>query len=305
MELSALGRCYRSFLRCIALISKLPVTIGYYLAPWLAYYGFSPIRQDEALIKQALSDAGWQFSLIEWQQLWRKRLADHAIFCLNIFKQPAFNATWVKQHVSLDSELLDTLLAEHNSVLFLTYHHAYQHSLCGVLGVSGWHLNALAAPEESSAIFAFIGPYIRKLHQGCAMHFNGGKYLFFDRDMTGARMTKRALTEGGILISLNDFASPAEKCTAIPVFNRFISAPAGSVKLACRMGIPIVAGGMLRHGQDYKVVIRQLDNSQDVAAIMRDYFAFLAEIVADSPHFWDGWNWFSALPSDVPENIND
>jgi len=305
MAVSALGGCYRAFLRSIALIAKLPVAVGYYLAPRLAYYGFSPIRQDEERTKQALSDAGRQFATTDWQQLWRKRLADHAVFCLNIFKQPAFNSAWVKKHVSLDTKLLESLLAEHKSILFLTYHHAYQHSLCGVLGASGWHLNALAAPEESSAIFTFIGSYIRKLHQGCAMHFNGGKYLFFDRDITGARMTKRALAKGHILISLNDFVSPSKKCAAIPVFNRFITAPAGSVKLACRMGVPIVAGGMLRHGQDYQVVIRQLDNSQDVTAIMRDYFAFLEEIVADAPHFWDGWHWFSALPSDARENKND
>lgn len=305
MELFELGRCYRSFLRCIAVIAKFPVAIGYYLAPWLAYYGFSPIRQDEVSVRQALSDAGRKFSAIEWQKLWRKRLADHAIFCLNIFKQPRFDSAWVKKHVNFDSDLLDALLVEHHSVLFLTYHHAYQHSLCGVLGAPGRHLNALAAPEESSAIFAFIGSYIRKLHQGCAMHFNGGRYLFFERDITGARMTKRALTQGGILISLNDFTSPAENCTAIPVFNRFITAPAGSVKLACRMGVPIVAGGMLRSGEDYKIVMRQLDNTQDVAVIMRDYFSFLAEIVADAPHFWDGWNWFSSLSANASETTND
>jgi len=301
MDLSALGRCYRSFLRCIAVIAKLPTAMGYYLAPLLAYYGFSPIKHDEALIKQALNDSGHKLSLVDWRRTWQKRLADHAVFCLNIFKQSSLKKEWVKKHVSLDSELLETLLAEHKSVLFLTYHHAYQHSLCGVLGASGWHLNALAAPEESSAIFSFIGPYIRKLHQGCAIHFNGGKYLFFGRDITGARMTKRALSEGGILISLNDFVSSAEKCPPIPIFNRYITAPAGSVKLACRMGIPIVAGGMLRTGQDYQVFMRQLDHTQSVEDIMCAYFEYLAEIVAKAPYFWDGWNWFSSLSTEVPE----
>ena len=132
MDLSTLGRCYRSFLRSIELIAKLPISFGYYLAPKLAYYGFSPIQKDEALIKQALSDSGKKFSSTNWRLFWRKRLADHAIFCLNIFKQPSFDATWVEQHVLLDSELLDTLLMEHRSVLFLTYHHAEKHTLCGI-----------------------------------------------------------------------------------------------------------------------------------------------------------------------------
>jgi len=305
MDLNKLGRAYRRFLRCMAVLAKFPITLGYLGAPWLAYIGLSPIKQEAAGFRQALEDAGKRFSDADWLSIWRKRLADQAIFCLHIFKQPKCDAKWVKQQITVDLAQLETLLQAQGSVLFLTYHHAYQHTLCAALGAAGLPLNALAAPEESSPLFAFIGTYIKQLHRGCALHFNGGKYLFFDRDMAGARMAKRALANGGILISLNDFSGSQEKCPAVPVFNRRITAPTGSVKLACRLGIPIVAGGMLRDGQHYQIVMRQIDNTQNITCIMRDYFAFLEEISADAPHFWDGWNWFSGLPHDSVETLND
>jgi len=304
MDISALGRCYRSFLRCIAVIAKLPISMGYYLAPLLAYYGFSPIKHDEALIKQALDDSGHKLSSTEWSQVWQKRLADHAVFCLNIFKQASFDEAWVNKHVFFDKESLQAL-DNRKSILFLTYHNAYSHTLCVALGSSGWRVNAFVAAEETSPIFDFVGCYIRQLHAGCVRHFNGGKYLFFDQNSVGASLTRRALADGGVLVATNDISNSSKKSPPIKFLGRVITPPIGNVKLACKMGVPIVAGVMVRDGDNYQLIYRQLDSNQSIEVIMTEYFDFLAELLTKYPHFWDGWNWFSDLPRDTHGNIND
>ncbi len=304
MELSDLGRCYRSFLRYLSYISKLPLSVAYYVTPFLAWYGFSPIRHEESLVKQALSDSGRKLSPSDWQKLWRRRLADHAIFCLNIFKHASFDEAWVKNHVSFDKEGLQAL-DDSKSILFLTYHNAYSHTLCVALGSSGWRVNAFVASEETSPIFEFVGSYIRQLHAGCVRHFKGGKYLFFDQNSVGASLTRRALADGGVLVATNDLNNASKKSPSIKFLGRVIRPPIGNVKLACKMGVPIVAGVMVRDGGHYQLIYRQLDSHQNIEAIMTEYFDFLTELLTKYPHFWDGWNWFSSLPSEVPETIND
>ncbi len=251
------------------------------------------------IFQSAIKNSGLQILQKDWDKLWKKRLSDHAIFCLNIFKQPSFNNLWVKKHVSLESELLQLLLDKHKSILFLTYHHPYQHFLFSILGTFGWRINVLAAPEESSELFPFIGFYIRKMHKNCSIHFNNGKYLFFKNNLTGTRIAKRSLSQGGILISLNDFNINHKNNISTKLFNRFISAPTGSIKLACRMNIPIVVGVAIRNNNKYEIIIREIDNTKNIESIMNDYFNFLEEILKESSHLWDGWNWFSSLPLNI------
>jgi len=302
METTILGKCYRSFLRILSIIAYFPTIIAYKLAPLFAQYAFSPIDHEQPIMKKALQNAGYLFSPKDWQSLWKKHLADHAIFCLNIFKHSSFNTLWVKQHVKLDDKELNTLIKTHKSVLFLTYHHNFSHSLAVVLGSSGHKVNCFVAPEESSEIFEFIGIYIKRLHHGCTQHFNGGKYLFFNKNSTGAHITRRAFIEGGILVAANDIPSGSKKSPAINFLGRTIYPPIGNVRLACKMKIPIVAGLMVRDGQNYKLISRQLNSQQNTELIMTEYFSFLKEIIMQYPGIWDGWNFFSSLPVAVINN---
>jgi len=300
-SITTFGRCYRRFLRCINIVAYLPNTPAYYITSKISRYCFSPIQAEQDNFKNSLISVGFKFSELKWRTLWQQRLRDHALFCLHIFKQVHFNKLWTQKHITVDSQSLQTLLDKHNSVLFLTYHHAFHHALCAALGASGLKLNALAAPEESSTIFNFIGRYIHTLHSGCRQYFNGGDYLFFDNTMRGARLTKHALTEGGVLISLNDFSSSSNTKIPIKFFNRLLYPPIGSVKLACKLNIPIVTGAMIYNGsQHYDIIFQQLDTAQNPAAIMRDYMVFLENLTQQHPVFWDGWNWFNTFQLTQP-----
>jgi len=296
MNLTQFGQRYRLFLQLIGIVSRLPRKIAYYIAPTLAFCGLSPIDYQQNTVRKALIDA--RIKLPNMRNFWRKRRADHAIFCLNSFYHQKFDEDWLAQHVTLDKARLQAIAAKSpmNNILFLTYHHQFQHTLCCSLGIAGFRLQALAAAEEVSPIFSYIGNYIKRLHQGCSYHFNGGNYLFFNSDRTGVKLAKQALSEKGILISLNDFPAPAKISGHNPLFNRNATAPFGSVKLACRMGVPIVAGIMLRQGEDYRIIFREFESGQSPESIMADYFAYLEEIIIENPSVWSGWDWFSSFP---------
>ena len=294
MNLSQLGRRYRMFLRLIRLTTFLPRNIAYPTAPFFAYFGLSPISHQQQSVKNAILNAHIPFS--NWSIVWKKRLADHAIFCMNAFYHPQFNKQWLQDQVEIDSEFLRGLAKEHKSILLLTYHHPFHHTLFCVLGLLGLQTHVLAAQEESSLLFSYIGQYIKRLHKGCTKHFNGGGYLFFKNDIAGARMAKRVLLKGGVLVSLNDFMGDETKYPSSRLFNRRVSSPNGSIKLAQRMGVPIVTAIMVRTGNRYRVILQQIENNQSEESIMEDYFSFLSNVLLEHPEIWDGWDWFSSFP---------
>lgn len=293
-NISQYGRNYRLFLQLLYIIAKLPDRLSYTLSSKLANQIYSPIQQNEKKIHQAMTDANVVIG--NWTALWKKYRSNHAWFCLSTFKHTALNQQWMQENVDIDSALLNQIKEEGKGALFLTYHHAFQHTLFCVLGLSGFRLQVLAAHEESTPLFPYIGKYIRKLHQDSSAHFNGGQYLFFQNNFRGVRLAKQALMNGDMLASLNDFATSGKTAT-YSLLNRNIPAPTGSIQLACRSGVPIIIGIMHKNGARYRVTLRRVENRNNAEFVMTSYFSFLSEILTKHPEIWEGWNWFSSLPS--------
>lgn len=292
MNQSDFGQRYRRFLWGMAILARLPIGMAYSFATLLARR-FSPLLGNEATFRQSLLDSGIPF---DWMPVWRQRLADHAVFCVNSLRGAAFSQKWLQRHVEVDKALLARAAAEGKGVLFLTYHHPFHHTLFCVLGLLGLRVQVLASTEESSPIYGQIGQYIRAMHRNCARHFNGGDYLFFSQGQAGARMAGKALRNRDLLVSLNDYNHLGEEKTTIrqEILGRHTFIPVGSIRLACRMGAPVIAGVMLREGTHYRVELRRLDAATP-EAIAADYMAFLNEMLARHPAIWDGWDWFPTL----------
>ncbi len=287
------GRNYRYFLLLLSAMAKLPDKLVYTLLPKLVTQVYSPIRQNEETIHQAMVDA--DIIIDDWSVLWKKCLVNHAHFCLNAFKHASFDQQWLHKNVDIDHILLNQVKKKNKGALFLTYHHAFQHTLFCVLGLTGFRTQVLAAHEESTPLFPYIGQYIYKLHRNSAIHFNGGDYLFFKKNIRGARLAKNALLHGDLLVSLNDFATTMNP-NAYPLFNRSVSAPIGSIQIACRSKLPIILGIMYMVDQRYHVSLRLVESNYDPDTVMNTYFSFLSETLTKYPEVWDGWNWFSSLP---------
>jgi len=295
-DVRAFGRDYRRFLRLILVVSHLhlPTAMAYKFAG-LVGERLGPLRWQKGSYRDGIEAGGYLTEA--WPRLWRRKVQDHGAFCVNAFAHQHWDQTWFQAHVTMDATGLQRIMAEGRGCLFLTYHHAFHHTLFCLLGLAGFTVNVLAAPEESSVIFEEVGHFIRRLHQGCIRQFNGGKYLFISSARHAVRMTEEALAAGTVLCSLNDVPSgpqPVEK--DFPrLAGRLLPVPSGSIRLAQRLGVPIVVGGVLRDGVSYRLVYRQLDATLPYPLVLQAYFDYLSEILKGCPEFWDGWDSFPCL----------
>ncbi len=297
LDIQSFGGDYRRMLFLSSIVSHLPLSIAYQIAGTAGRLQ-GPLRWQKETCHNAMATS--KLSIIDWDSLWQQWVNDHGAFCVNVFQHATWDQAWFNQHVEIDTACLEKILSPGKGCLFLTYHHAFHHTLCSLLGLAGFRVNALAAPEETSVIYDYIGAYVRRLHQGSTKHFNGGSYRFFSTSRQAVEMTKESLNSNSILISLNDFTSPGKTANdeVCHLLGRSILAPSGSVRLAQRLGTPIVAGIAVREGTNYKIIFRQLDDGLAHQKVMQSYFDFLAELLVERPYFWDGWNWFNDLPKE-------
>jgi len=293
-DFTSFGQVYRSFLQTAEKFAALPTPVARWLLSRRAGTK-SPLLWQQDSFKAGAFAAGFEK---EWPALWRKKLEDHAVFCLNAFAHHRLSPNWVARHVTADLGPLREILAEGRGCMFLTFHHAFHHTLFTIAGLAGLPVKVLAAPEESSPIFSDIGPYISRLHRGCQKHFNGGQYLFFQTPRQAVHMTKQAFQEIALIFSLNDFtvAKLDAERDHYSVFGRQMPVATGSIRLACKMSVPLVVGGLLRKGEGYRLVYRPLV-SQSYQDVMRDYFAELENLSTQQPAFWDGLLWLGAQPA--------
>jgi len=295
-DVKSYGRDYQRLLALSSIASHLPLPIAYKVAGALGRFQ-GPLRWQADTYRSALSSA-IKMPASDLDDLWRRWVDDHGAFCVNVFCHDTWDRTWFDRHVKMDISGLEQILMRGNDCLFLTYHHAFHHTLFNLLGLAGFRINVLAAPEETSLIYDQISPYIHRLHRSSVTNFNGGNYLFFNTPRQAVNLMKKVLKSGSLLISLNDFSTSGKTDTsdACHLLGRTILAPSGSIRLAQRLGVPIVAGIAIREETTYKVIFRQLNESLPHQKVMQSYFDFLAQLLAEQPHFWDGWNWFRDLP---------
>lgn len=292
-NLQHFGRDYRRLLQLSSVLAHLPASVSYRLAALFGQH-LGPLRWQETLYHEGFLAGGLPG---DWHALWCRRVQNHAASCMNIFLHDRWDTAWFQRHVVIDMDGMQSILANGRGCLFLTYHHLFQHTLCSLLGLAGFAVNALAAPEETSAIYEEVGPFIHLLHQGSASQFNGGTYLFVTTPRQAVRMTEEALSKNSVLISLHDF--PVIQQHSAHFAGRRIYAPNGSIRVAQKLGAAIVVGGVIREGLSYRILYRQLDAGQPYPLIVQAYFDYLIELSRSYPYFWDGWEWFSGLPLDV------
>lgn len=291
-ELAVLGRAYQSYLSRARKLARIkPDRLAYFLASRLLP-GYSPLlpARDQAFhnYQQFCPQSDWQVD--PW---WREHLRQQAIMAINIHKLGTMNKNWLKRHVQVKTPQDFAQFCHHRGGgIIFTYHLQHQHHLCAVCGMTGQHIYPLAAPPQSSPLYACIAKDIDALHRHASAHYSGGNYIFFTQGQQGMRQAIRAINQGAMVVSLSDNAANNRHTCNVPFFNGQWQVASGMMALAHKKQLPVWCAALywLRSDQ-FALHIKALDTTMGVDSLARQYMAFLQELLERKPFLWEGWQW--------------
>ena len=111
------------------------------------------------------------------------------------------------------------------------------------------------------------------------------------------RSILRAFEKSHLVISANDFPEVFDDKNRkeFSFLSTSLSCPTGTVKLAVRKNIPIVAAYLnWLGGAKFELVIKPVSNGSEevkVKQAMKRYLSVLEQAVQNQPGIWEGWKW--------------
>lgn len=237
------------------------------------------------------------------KQIWNKWRDSHGRFVLDFLTYRKFDTTWLQSEVCCSDEpALEAL--QQSGGLLLTYHTHHQNTLCCAFGLKGIKVSAVATAPDDSPLFPYIGAWATQVNVDSAMHFNGGTYIFTSNLRTLLSTTQKLLERGEVVVSLCDFHQPkAESAACGRLFDRSISPPTGVIEIALRHQVPIFLALFAPVQEKLHLEIKRLTKSDDVDAVVDQYFSFLESNIRTNPACWQGWEWFEDLPKTIQSPI--
>lgn len=229
---------------------------------------------------------------------WDRWLVGHGQFGLSTFRYGSLSPRFVARQVVIhEPELWWALMRQGG--LAMSYHTHQQNTLACMAGLCGAQLNAVVAPPNASALmYEYLGAYIDRINRDSEKLFNGGHFLYNDNPRRVVKETLRALKHGHVVSALCDVHLPGPGAQAFPFFGRAVSSPVGSVELALRQEVPLYAVMLHFEGGRYHLRMRALESrGATLHEVMGQYFVFLEALCRETPHAWQGWEWFGGLPA--------
>lgn len=295
MKIRTFAQQYKYFLHIIKLLSwGGNYALTYQTAAWLAKK-YNPYQFQLAQLAQNMY-TGLKLSAVDSNKYSISYLEQQGVFCLNAFFFKQMTLEWVNQHLSIRNHLiLEDLLKENQGILFLSYHHHFQHLMVSILGLYGKNPSFVAMSPESSPVYNELKPYIDYLHQHTECLFGRGKYIFIDPNKAKKKVREeiyQILEQNDLIFSLHDnLIQPNKKTQTIFFLDREITVSTGAIEIAVEMGKPIYCGLLeWKKGNRFELDLIKLNGS--VSEVVRLYFTFLEQKVKQNPAIWEGWQWF-------------
>lgn len=283
--LARIARRYILLIRVGKVLALLPIRIAYALAGFFTSK-VTPLRHRRSDFESYAASTGIKPEFRE--QIWSDILRQQGIFFVNnaLHRQSSHS---IISRLAGPSEAWNRFIQNHSGALVLTMHHDFHHTLFVLTGAQGKKVNVIAAPEDSGPLAPWLTPYIRQQHADCAIHFNGGHYIFTEH--SEAWKIAKALRNGEIVFSLHDFELPGKHSVEARLFDRSFHVSAGSVRIALRLNVPIYFALLLWSPQKSRYILEfhQLDVSEDQP--LEAYTQTIARLVSQYPTAWHGWQW--------------
>ena len=211
------------------------------------------------------------------------------------------DTAWIRQcDVAFDGagHVHDALSAG-RGVLVMTYHHHFNMLFCNLLSRLGYPVSTIAMDaRENNDRYKKFGDRVDRIYAHAEKLSNGGTVILVKPNST-IRPVLRAFENNHIVITANDFPEvfDGKNRKDFPFLDTQLSCPTGTVKLAVKKQIPIVAGYLdWLGGHRFRMILRPVsDGGADmkVKTAMANYLGILEEMVRNEPGLWEGWKWIA------------
>jgi len=231
-----------------------------------------------------------------WQR--HKALVGMNRFASSYYAQP--DMSWLLQ-LPLEIKGEEHLRALHDlnkGVLVMTYHHHLNMLFCNMLARIGLPVTTIAMDDRDKSRPGRSMDRVTRIHTHAATMVNGGELLLI-KTKQGVRPILRAFEKNHLVISANDFPEVYDDKNRkdFPFLDTTLSCPTGTVKLAVKKQIPIVAAYLNWLGEDrFELIIAPVsDGSEElkVKEAMSSYLGVLENMVQKQSGIWEGWKWLS------------
>lgn len=208
--------------------------------------------------------------------------------------------SWINQvEVDIDGE--EHVRAAHatdRGMLMMTYHHHFNMLFCNLLARLGHPVTTIAMDARDSERYRKFGHRVDRIYAHAEKLLNGGDIILV-KPGSPVRPILRAFEKNHLVITANDFPEifDDKNRKQFPFLGTKLSCPTGTVKLALKKQIPIMAGYLdWLGGKRFRLVIRPVSDGaveMNVKTAMSNYLAILEEMVKKQPGLWEGWKWLA------------
>ncbi len=229
---------------------------------------------------------------------WQRHLA---LVGINRFQSTFYagdDINWIKQCQLevIGAEFVTNAYEAGRGVLVMTYHHHFNMLFCNLLGRLELPITTIAMDDRRSDRYKSFSRRVDRIYKHAERLLNGGDIVLV-KPGAQVRPILRAFDKGHLVITANDFPDVFDDKNRqdFPFLGSSLSCPTGTVKLAVKKRIPIVAAYLDWLGDDrFQLVIRLVSDgreSMNVETAMTRYLAVLATMIDREPGLWEGWKW--------------
>ena len=194
------------------------------------------------------------------------------------------------------AEVIEEYQRAGKGVLVMTYHHHLNMLFCNLLGRLNFPVTTIAMDDRGASRYQKFGSRINRIYRHAEKLLNGGEIILV-KPQRLARPILRAFERNHLVVTANDFPGVFDDKNRkdFSFFNAKLSCPTGTVKLAVKKNIPIVAAYLSwLGGSRFEMVIKPVSDGEemmDVEQAMTRYLSILEAAIQNQPGLWEGWKW--------------
>ncbi len=294
-DLAAFAQRYTRFLNFLKFQQALlPIPLASTLAARSAVY-LSPHSSLHDTVTQRLHSV-LDCSPQELDTLWQRYLRHSGTADLLSTYYRQMTPEWIGRYIHVpQQDLLKEQVSHGRGLLLMTYHNHYPHFLTAIMGLLGYRTHMVALDYRANPLYPYMSQVADDFHQDCSSCFHGGEYLIVGdkTPVSSMRALYKALNQGDIVVSANDYPSPfaSKRDLPIEIFGRSYACPVGSLTMALQQQAHIAAAWVRGSGRgQFQVEIHPLQGDS-VATVMADYLDKLQLMIELDPVLWEGWKW--------------